>query len=128
MAPVRLEPTRVGRGQRTVDGDRRTHAPGEVHRRLADDEIELGPGQDIELVSAFQRPTEFGPQPESGHGATHRQALHKATARRLKAARLGVVRIEGHDHSVKRLGDVDASRVCNVARDIAHMRNSAVGA
>lgn len=76
-----LAPTQDGRGQRAVHGDRRAHAPGEVHRRLTDGQIELGAGQDVGV--AGRGPCSLGNTAEAGDYAADDKALHESDAAHL---------------------------------------------
>ncbi len=74
-------PAQDRRRQRAVDGDRRPGAASEIHRGLADDQVELGPGQDVGVAGALQRPTGPGPQPQTQRRTAGGQALHETASR-----------------------------------------------
>ena len=86
-------PAQQRRRNGSVDRDRGAGLAGEVHRRLADGQVKLGARQYVGLSGALERPTGFGPEPQSCDCASQGQALDKSPPRRQQRSTMWTTKI-----------------------------------
>jgi hypothetical protein len=90
VVPSRQRSTGAGSEPLTVIAGR--VRPVKIHRRLADDQVEVGPGQHVGIAGTLSGPSSSAATGRGGNGAAQREALHETAARQPERARRSGIR------------------------------------
>src|SRR3546814_644018 len=109
-----LAPAQQRRRNGSVDRDRGARGAGEVHRRLADGQVEFGAREHVGYALSLDAPTGTRPEAQGCNGATGGKALHEEAARRGRQPLGTAERIGRHGNSGERSGARGASLALSV--------------